>query len=67
MFALAANLPISGYAAKKIIDIVAGASDLWAVIGIVAVIAGAGGITIGLLATAKWLAKKYTKAYAAAW
>lgn len=64
---LTANLPITPYAAKKVIDIISAASNIYAVIGIVAAVAGGGVLGIGVLFTAKALAKKFGNAYAAAW
>lgn len=64
---LVATLGISAYASKKIIDIISTAGTIWSVVGIVATIAGSGGIGVGVLATAKFLVKKYGKKYAARW
>lgn len=64
---LTSTLGISAYASKKIIDIISTASSLAAIVGIIAAVAGGGAIGVGILATAKALAKKYGAAYAAAW
>jgi circularin A/uberolysin family circular bacteriocin len=64
---LVSTLGLNGYAAKKIIDIISAATSIWAIIGLVAAVIGGGGIGVGILATAKWLANKYGKAYARMW
>lgn len=64
---LTSTLGISKYAAEKVIDIISGASNIAAVVGIIAAVVGGGGIGVALLASAKALAKKYGKVYAAAW
>ncbi|WP_010632937.1 uberolysin/carnocyclin family circular bacteriocin [Sporolactobacillus vineae] len=64
---LASTLGISTYAAKKAIDLISAASSIYAIIGLIAAIAGGGGIGIGILFTAKALIKKFGKKYAAAW
>ena len=56
---LASMLGISSYAAKKVIDILLMAWNIWSVIGIIAAITGVGAIGYGVLATAKALAVKY--------
>ncbi|GBG95973.1 uberolysin/carnocyclin family circular bacteriocin [Lactococcus termiticola] len=61
---LASTFGISGYAAKKIIDIAAGAGSVFAIIAVVGGTAGWGAI---LLAAAKALLKKYGRAAAASW
>ncbi|AZR80800.1 uberolysin/carnocyclin family circular bacteriocin [Bacillus cereus] len=61
------TLGISGYAAKKAVDIISAAGDLYAIIGLLGVVTGVGAIGYGIVVTAKTLAKKYGKAYAASW
>ena len=64
---LTANLGISSYAAKKVIDIINTGSAVATIISIVAAVVGGGLITAGIVATAKSLIKKYGAKYAAAW
>ncbi len=64
---LSANIGISSYAAKKVIDIINTGSTVATIISIVAAVVGGGLITAGIVATAKSLIKKYGTKYAAAW
>ncbi|EHM34803.1 Hypothetical protein EfmE4453_2321, partial [Enterococcus faecium E4453] len=64
---LSANIGISSYAAKKVIDIINTGSTVATIISIVAAVVGGGLITAGIVATAKSLIKKYGAKYAAAW
>ncbi len=64
---LTSMLGISGYAAKKIIDIIAAAGTIWSIVGIVTAVAGTGGVGVGILFTARALVKKFGKRYAAMW
>ncbi|MED4313538.1 uberolysin/carnocyclin family circular bacteriocin [Heyndrickxia coagulans] len=64
---LASNLGISTAAAKKAIDIIDTASTIASIISLIGVVTGAGAISYAVVATAKRLAKKYSKKYAAAW
>lgn len=64
---LASMLGINQSVAIKVIDILLTAGDIWSVIGIITVITGAGAIGYGILVTAKALAKKYGRTYAAMW
>ncbi|MGI6155814.1 MAG: uberolysin/carnocyclin family circular bacteriocin [Enterococcus lemanii] len=64
---LTANLGISSYAAKKVIDIINTGSAVTTIIALVAAVVGGGLITAGVVATAKSLIKKYGAKYAAAW
>lgn len=64
---LTANLGISSYAAKKVIDIINTGSAVATIISIVAAVVGGGLITAGIVATAKSLIKKYGVKYAASW
>ncbi|NBA57064.1 uberolysin/carnocyclin family circular bacteriocin [Enterococcus hirae] len=64
---LTSTLGISQHAAKKVIDIISGASSIAAVVGIIAAVIGGGGIGVAILASAKAIAKKYGKGYAAVW
>ncbi len=66
-FQLAANLGISTYTAKRIIGILMSAWSIWAVIGIVLSTAGAGFWAVGLMESAKYLAKKYGTKWATMW
>ncbi|MED2697044.1 uberolysin/carnocyclin family circular bacteriocin [Bacillus thuringiensis] len=64
---LSSTLGISGYAAKKAIDIISAAGDLYAIIGLLGVVTGVGAIGYGIVVSAKSLARKYGTAYAASW
>lgn len=64
---LASMLGITYYTAKKVIDLLLVALDVWAIIGVIVTIIGTGGISIGLLYTAKALAKRFGARYAAMW
>lgn len=64
---LTSTLGISTYASKKVIDIISTAGTIWSIVGIVAAVVGTGGIGVGVLITAKALAKKYGKKWAVAW
>lgn len=64
---LTANLGISSYAAKKVIDIINTGSAVATIIALVTTVVGGGLITAGIVATAKSLIKKYGAKYAAAW
>lgn len=64
---LVAMLKISRYAANRVIDIISAAGTVYAIVGIVAAVVGGGGIGVAILASAKALAKRYGKTYAAAW
>ncbi|HBL1326856.1 TPA: uberolysin/carnocyclin family circular bacteriocin [Enterococcus faecium] len=64
---LSANIGISSYAAKKVIDIINTGSTVATIISIVAAVVGGGLITAGIVTTAKSLIKKYGAKYAAAW
>lgn len=64
---LTANLGISSYAAKKIIDIINTGSSIATIVSIIAAVVGGGLITAGIVATAKALIKKYGVKYATAW
>lgn len=64
---LTANIGISSYAAKKVIDIINTGSAVTTIIALVAAVVGGGLITAGVVATAKSLIKKYGAKYAAAW
>lgn len=64
---LAGMLGISFYTAKRIVDIVSTAGSIYSVIGLVAVVAGTGGVGIGILFTAKALLKKYSRQWVASW
>lgn len=64
---LVAMLKISRHAANRVIDIISAAGTVYAIVGIVAAVVGGGGIGVAILASAKALAKRYGKTYAAAW
>jgi circularin A/uberolysin family circular bacteriocin len=64
---LAANLGISTYAAKQIIDIILTLSDIALILSLIAAIVGAGVVTAGIVSLAKRLALRYGKQYAIAW
>lgn len=64
---LTANLGISSYAVKKVIDIINTGSAVATIIALVTAVVGGGLITAGIVATAKSLIKKYGAKYAAAW
>ncbi|MCO7128204.1 uberolysin/carnocyclin family circular bacteriocin [Sporolactobacillus shoreicorticis] len=64
---LAGTLGISAARAKTVINIIDGASSIYAVITIIAAIVGGGAASVGLLLTAKALIKKFGKKYAIAW
>ncbi|RBP35551.1 uberolysin/carnocyclin family circular bacteriocin [Garciella nitratireducens] len=64
---LASMLGISTVAAKKVIDIIDTASTVATIISLIGVIVGVGGITAGLVTTAKAMIKKYGKKYATMW
>lgn len=67
VYQLAGMLGLSFTTAQKVIDILLAAWSIWTVIGIIAAVTGAGAIGYGILATAKYLAKKYGRSYAASW
>ncbi|HEY8414418.1 MAG TPA: uberolysin/carnocyclin family circular bacteriocin [Thermaerobacter sp.] len=64
---LAAMLGLDTGTALYIIQLINAGLDVWTIISIIAVFTGAGAVGVGLIATAKWLAKKYGTKYAAAW
>ncbi|PZN00949.1 MAG: circularin A/uberolysin family circular bacteriocin [Bacillota bacterium] len=64
---LAGMLSLDLYTARRIVDLLLTGLDIFTIISIIATITGAGAVGVGVLATAKWLAKKYGAQYAAAW
>ncbi len=64
---LAANLGISSYGAKKIIDVINTGSSIMTVISIASAVVGGGVVTAGVVASAKAMVKKYGAKRAAAW
>ena len=61
---LIAQFGISNYAAKKAIDVAAGAGSVWTII---AIVGGSAGWGTALLAAAKALIKRYGKKAAVSW
>ena len=64
---LVTMLPIDKCAAEKAIDVIDACDNVVLIVSIVGVITGAGAIGVGILQSAKMLARKFGRKYAAAW